>query len=161
MQVCRIDTDWGAFTASVTPLGISRLCFPAAGDDDREGDVARIEAFRGARAEQAHRLERELRQYLAGKRRIFTVAPVLPEGPVFHIRVWRALCAVPYAQTVSYGELAARAGSPLAARAVGQACGANPVPILVPCHRVLAANSLGGFSSGLDWKIRLLELEAR
>lgn len=67
---------------------------------------------------------------------------------------------IPPGETRSYGEIAAALGQPLASRAVGGACGANPIPVLVPCHRVLAANGrLGGFSGGLDWKRRLLAIE--
>ena len=79
----------------------------------------------------------------------------------FQQRVWKALCAVPSGCTRTYAEVAAVIGSPGALRAVGNACGANPIPILVPCHRVLAAgNKLGGFSGGLDWKRKLLAIES-
>lgn len=78
----------------------------------------------------------------------------------FQQRVWRALLGIPAGETRSYGEIARAIGNPKAVRAVGGACGANPVPVLVPCHRVLAANhKIGGFSSGLDWKRRLLARE--
>lgn len=84
----------------------------------------------------------------------------LSRGTRFQQRVWRELLVIPAGRTRSYGEIAARLGKPGAARAVGGACGANPVPLLVPCHRVLAAGGrLGGFSGGLDWKIRLLRVE--
>jgi O-6-methylguanine DNA methyltransferase len=79
----------------------------------------------------------------------------------FQRKVWRGLLAIPLGQTLSYGGLASRLGHPRSARAVGAACGANPIPLLVPCHRVVAASGrLGGFSAGLDWKRRLLNLEA-
>lgn len=78
----------------------------------------------------------------------------------FQQAVWRELLKIPNGKTRSYGEIAERIGKPKAVRAVGGACGANPVPVLVPCHRVLAANKkLGGFSGGLDWKRRLLARE--
>lgn len=81
-------------------------------------------------------------------------------GTAFQQRVWTALRGIRMGQTKSYGEIAAEIGSPKAMRAVGGACGANPIPLLVPCHRVLAANvHLGGFSGGLDWKLRLLASE--
>ena len=81
-------------------------------------------------------------------------------GTEFQQRVWTALRGIAMGQTKSYGEIATEIGSPKAVRAVGGACGANPVPLLVPCHRVLAANvHLGGFSGGLDWKLRLLAAE--
>lgn len=85
----------------------------------------------------------------------------LPEGPAFHRRVWRALIRVPFGKTVTYGTLALAVDSPKAARAVGQACGANQIPLFIPCHRVCASHGgLGGFSCGLPWKIALLEAES-
>ncbi len=81
-------------------------------------------------------------------------------GTPFQREVWKALLKIPCGETRTYGELAAAIGAPHAARAVGAACGANPIPVLVPCHRVLAANGkLGGFSAGLKWKRLLLERE--
>ena len=85
--------------------------------------------------------------------------PILLVGTDFQHRVWSALLDIPTGQTVTYGELAARIGKPKAARAVGTALGANPVPFFVPCHRVVAANGLGGFTGGLDIKKRLLSIE--
>ena len=81
-------------------------------------------------------------------------------GTEFQKSVWNALRKISFGKTKSYGEIARAIGKPKAVRAVGGACGANPVPVLVPCHRVLAANKkLGGFSGGLDWKRKLLALE--
>jgi O-6-methylguanine DNA methyltransferase len=78
----------------------------------------------------------------------------------FQQSIWRALLRIPTGRTSTYAELAAAAGHPRAVRAAGSACGANPIPVLVPCHRVVAsAGKLGGFSSGLDWKRRLLARE--
>ena len=78
----------------------------------------------------------------------------------FQKHVWNAMLKIPFGRTKSYGEIAAAIGKPKAVRAVGGACGANPIPVLVPCHRVLAANNkIGGFSSGLGWKSSLLERE--
>jgi O-6-methylguanine DNA methyltransferase len=83
------------------------------------------------------------------------------EGTEFQGKIWRNLLDIPYGEVVAYSELAQRAGAPKAARAVGAACGANPVPILVPCHRVIASDgSLGGFSCGLAVKRKLLQTEA-
>jgi len=100
---------------------------------------------------------RELAEYFAGERRAFSV-PLAPQGSEFQRSVWRALVAIPYGETMSYGELARRVGS--VARAVGLANGANPLPIIVPCHRVIGADgSLTGFGGGLAIKRALLELE--
>lgn len=79
--------------------------------------------------------------------------------PDFHVRVWKAMHAIPFGQTATYGEIARATGSPRAARACGQACGANPILLFIPCHRVVSACGLGGFGCGLEWKKRFLALE--
>ena len=110
---------------------------------------------RGAVAEAA----RQLREYFEGRRQEFDL-PLKPEGSPFERRVWDVTRRVKYGTVVSYGTLAARIGVPGGARAVGNALGKNPVPIVVPCHRVIHGDkSIGGFSSGLKWKRFLLELE--
>ncbi|MEE8189620.1 MAG: methylated-DNA--[protein]-cysteine S-methyltransferase [Kiloniellales bacterium] len=101
----------------------------------------------------------QLREYFANKRRAFDL-PLAPEGTAFQRRVWTAMARIPWGETRSYGALARDVGS--AARAVGGACGANPIPIVIPCHRVLATGGgLGGYSGGLGpaTKTLLLELE--
>ncbi len=126
----------GSFAAAVAPLGYVRL------DRDRAGDV-----------------RRQLEEYFAGQRRSFDVR-LAAAGTPFQRSVWNAVRAVPYGQTVSYGELASRLGHPAACRAVGAANGANPTPILVPCHRVIGAHGdLVGFGAGLPVKRFLLRLE--
>ena len=103
---------------------------------------------------------RQLDAYFAGELREFDL-PLAPSGSAFQLRVWEELRAIPYGDTISYGELARRVGDPSAARAVGLANGRNPLPVVVPCHRVIGADgSLTGFGGGLDRKRRLLELEA-
>jgi len=102
---------------------------------------------------------RQLAEYAAGERKQFDL-PLLPAGTPFQRQVWAELLRIPLGKFCTYGELAARLGKPGAARAIGHAVGANPIPILIPCHRVLAAGGqLGGFRLGTDWKVRLLELE--
>lgn len=101
----------------------------------------------------------ELEEYFDRRRKYFTI-PLCPPGTPFQQAVWSALRAIPYGQTVCYKDIAAEIGRPTAARAVGQANGANPLPILIPCHRVTAAGgSLGGYSLGLEVKRELLKLE--
>ena len=101
----------------------------------------------------------QLGEYFRGARREFDL-PLAPEGTPFQLVVWQALRAVPYGETLSYGELAQRVGLAGGARAVGLANGANPLPIVVPCHRVIGADgSLTGFGGGLDIKRALLALE--
>lgn len=111
-------------------------------DDSRFGDV-----------------RTQLQEYFAGRRRSFDLE-LAPRGTSFQREVWSALGEIPYGCTSSYGELAEAIGRPGAMRAVGGANGANPMPIVIPCHRVIAADgTLGGFGGGLDRKVLLLELE--
>jgi methylated-DNA-[protein]-cysteine S-methyltransferase len=103
----------------------------------------------------------ELEEYFAGKRERFDL-PLAFEGTAFQREVWNALLTIPYGETVCYKQLAEQIGRPKAVRAVGAANGANPIPIIVPCHRVIGADgSLTGFGGGLPLKRRLLELESR
>ncbi len=101
----------------------------------------------------------QLREYLSGKRREFDLE-YDPEGTDFQKDVWHALMRIPYGTTVSYSELAKMSGHPGAQRAVGNAVGKNPIPIFIPCHRVIRSDgSIGGFSLGIELKKRLLRLE--
>ena len=101
----------------------------------------------------------QLAQYFQGQRRKFEL-DLKFSGPPFTVKVWEALRAIPYGETMSYGELAARAGSPGSARAVGSAMRRNPLVLFLPCHRVIASQGkLGGFSCGVEWKRYLLNLE--
>lgn len=107
----------------------------------------------------AARVIAELAEYFAGRRKKFTF-PMAPRGTDFQRRVWSELRRIPYGRTMSYSELAARIGHPDAIRAVGRANGANPIAIVVPCHRVIGADgTLTGYGGGLDRKRFLLELE--
>ena len=107
----------------------------------------------------ASRARRELEEYFAGRRRDFSV-PLDLDGTAFQKKVWRALSEIPYGEVRSYGHIARRVGNPKASRAVGTANGANPVAIIVPCHRVIAGDgSLGGYGGGVNNKTYLLSLE--
>ena len=118
------------------------------GPDWREGEHA---VLRRARA--------QLAEYFDGRRRQFDL-PLSPRGTPFQRDVWLALAAIPYGETISYAQLATRVGRPAAMRAVGAANGRNPLPIVLPCHRVIGADgSLTGFGGGLPTKQFLLELE--
>ena len=102
---------------------------------------------------------RQLKAYFAGKLREFDL-PLEPEGTKFQVEVWRTLLTIPYGQTWSYSKLAAKVGRPSAFRAVGAANGQNPIPVIIPCHRVIGADgSLTGFGGGLPIKQKLLALE--
>jgi methylated-DNA-[protein]-cysteine S-methyltransferase len=104
---------------------------------------------------------RQLRAYFAGELETFDL-PLAPEGTPFQLKVWKLLCDIPYGGTISYGELARRVGNPKASRAVGLANGSNPIPIIIPCHRVIGSNGkLTGYGGGLPIKEKLLALERR
>jgi methylated-DNA-[protein]-cysteine S-methyltransferase len=102
---------------------------------------------------------KQVSDYLEGKRRDFDLA-LSPGGTPFQKRVWREIARIPFGRTITYSELAKRAGSPGSARAAGAATGRNPLSIIVPCHRVVGASgSLTGYAGGLDRKAKLLRLE--
>ena len=102
----------------------------------------------------------QLDRYFAGERLRFDV-PLAPYGTKYQHAVWKAIASVPYGETISYGELARRAGYPESPRAAGAATGQNPIGVIVPCHRIIGANgSLTGYAGGLDKKRALLALEA-
>jgi methylated-DNA-[protein]-cysteine S-methyltransferase len=104
---------------------------------------------------------RQLRAYFAGELQAFDL-PLAPQGTPFQLAVWKRLCEIPYGETTSYGELARRIGNPNASRAVGLANGSNPIPIVIPCHRVIGSNGkLTGYGGGLPIKEKLLGLERR
>ncbi len=104
---------------------------------------------------------RQLQAYFAGELESFDLQ-LAPEGTPFQLGVWRTLCEIPFGQTISYGELASRIGNPKASRAVGLANGSNPIPIVIPCHRVIGSNGkLTGYGGGLPIKEKLLALERR
>ncbi|TAM73799.1 methylated-DNA--[protein]-cysteine S-methyltransferase [bacterium] len=103
---------------------------------------------------------RQLHEYFAGKRRAFDLT-LAPDGTPFQLRVWEELRRIPYGTTTTYGTIAKSLGKPNAARAVGLANGANPIPIVVPCHRVIGSSgALTGFGGGIDIKAALLALES-
>ena len=103
--------------------------------------------------------KRQLELYFQGRLRVFQL-PLLMTATGMTRRVLEALEDVPYGETVTYGELARRIGSPEAARAVGRALGRNPLHVIIPCHRVVAARGRGGYAGGVEHKAQLLELEA-
>jgi methylated-DNA-[protein]-cysteine S-methyltransferase len=105
-------------------------------------------------------VERQLSEYFDGTRRSFEL-PLALAGSEFELRVWRALCEIPYGETTSYGAIARRIEAPGAARGVGVANGRNPIAVIVPCHRVIGADgTLTGYGGGLERKRLLLDLEA-
>jgi AraC family transcriptional regulator, regulatory protein of adaptative response / methylated-DNA-[protein]-cysteine methyltransferase len=151
-----IETEEGTFIAYYSEKGLAGLDFPQPAGR-RAGAPA---ATAPEQIKSLHRLTTEaLRQCLAGKMPE-ALPPLDVQGTEFQQRVWLALRKIAPGTTRSYSEIARAIGQPKAVRAVGGACGANPIPVLVPCHRVLAANQkIGGFSGGLNWKRTLLARE--
>ncbi|MDE3024358.1 MAG: methylated-DNA--[protein]-cysteine S-methyltransferase [Acidobacteriota bacterium] len=154
------DTAVGPLLVGVTDRGVCRVCF----DPDPELELERLARLYGPRvlrsSKPVERLRRELDQYLAGRRRDFDLDVDLRSRAGFPRRVLGELARIGYGETTTYGALAARAGNPRAARAVGTVMNRNPVPIVLPCHRVVGANgSLTGYGGGLHRKELLLRLE--
>lgn len=149
-----LESPVGPLFLAVSDDGLRAIEFPTSrhplrrGADWREGAHPLID-----------RTRQQLHEYFDGRRREFDL-PLAPLGTAFQRAVWQALASIPYGQTVSYVQLAARVGRPTASRAVGAANGRNPLPIVLPCHRVIGADgSLTGFGGGLPTKRFLLELE--
>ncbi len=158
-----LDSPLGRLLVAVTGRGLVRIAYEGEPDDAVLEELAREVSPRLLFApERIDEARRELDAYFAGKRRSFEI-PVdwsLMHG--FARRVLRATSRVPFGEVTTYGSVAAEAGSPRAARAAGNALGSNPIPIVVPCHRVLhAGGGLGGYAGGLDRKRFLLALEGR
>ena len=167
-----LDTPLGPMEACATDEGICRLEFTdgeASGSAADPGSVAggdsgaherSVADPRGAAGHHLSALNTQLGEFFAGRRRDFDL-PLVLAGTGFQERVWRELVRIPFGETISYEELARRAGSPGASRAAGQANGRNPIAIVVPCHRVVrASGEAGGYAGGPDRKLRLLDLEA-
>jgi len=150
-----IASPFGTFAAWVDGEGrLLRFFLSARG-------AARIDPGAEENARRLAPVQKQVNEYAKGARRDFDLE-LAPEGPDFHRMVWQALRAIPFGATTSYGELARRIGHPGAARAVGAANGANPIGLIVPCHRVIGADgSLTGYAGGLPLKRKLLEHEAR
>lgn len=145
MSTRAIKTPIGPLTLEADENAVTAIRFSAGGAQDASPLLDAAEA--------------QLREYFAGARRTFDL-PLAPHGTAFQRRVWAALRTIPYGETRTYGELAAAIDSPNASRAVGMANHRNPIPIIIPCHRVIGANgTLTGYAGGLEIKRRLLALE--
>ena len=154
-----VDSPLGALLVAVTERGLCRIEFDPEPDRDLEPLARRFGAriLRAPKAVDPPR--RQLAEYFEGKRTTFELR-VDADFDRFRLRVMDELARVPYGQVTTYGTLAARAGNPGAARAVGTFMNRNPVPIVLPCHRVVGANgTLVGYGGGLERKERLLQLE--
>ncbi len=157
-----LDTPLGRLLLAATPAGLVRVAFPVEDADAVLASLADQVSPRVLRAPgRLDEVARELDEYFAGRRHAFDVPVDLQLARGFRRAVLEKLVDVPYARTVSYAELAARTGSPRAVRAVGTACALNPVPLVVPCHRVVRSDGTpGSYRGGPDAKRRLLALEA-
>ena len=158
-----IDSPLGPLWIAVGPKGVLSIHY---GSEPDAGELARIVRAYGPGvlpdARRADAVARELDQYFDGRRRTFDVAVDLTPLTDFQRRILRATARVAFGDVSTYARVAARAGNEKASRAAGQALGANPIPIVVPCHRILASDgTLGGYAGGLEAKRRLLALERR
>jgi methylated-DNA-[protein]-cysteine S-methyltransferase len=155
----QFDTPSGDMIVAITEDDVvTRLVFP----NEHERWAAEISAKKHSIIANSPRCDfvvAQLDEYFGGKRSTFTLT-VRPDGTLFQRQVWSALQTIPYGATITYKELAERIGNPAAVRAVGRANGTNPIPIIIPCHRVIGADgSLTGFGGGLALKEALLRLE--
>jgi methylated-DNA-[protein]-cysteine S-methyltransferase len=154
-----LDSPLGLLSLFVTPRGLVRLAYGPA-EDELEEIAERLSPRIVAAPERTDELRRELEEYFAGERRGFDAAVDWSLIRGFATAVLQATARIPFGAVSSYREIAGEAGSPNAYRAAGNALGSNPVPIVVPCHRVLhAGGGLGGYTGGLDRKRYLLHLE--
>ncbi len=155
------DSPLGPLLVAATERGVCRISY----DPDAEAELDALARAHGARVLRSRRplekLRRELDDYFGRRRRSFDVAVDVASLPAFQRRVLTELARVPYGELATYGSLATRIGKPRAARAVGGALNRNPIPIVLPCHRVVGATgSLVGYAGGLERKRALLALEA-
>jgi methylated-DNA-[protein]-cysteine S-methyltransferase len=150
-QATVLDTPIGGIGVSVSDGAVTGVSFGAVASDE-PGDLEPVLADAVA----------ELAAYFAGERLEFSVATVLLRGSAFERAVWGQIAAIPYGETRSYGRIAHAVGEPGGAQAVGLACNRNPLPLIIPCHRVIGSDGkLVGFGGGLHRKRWLLQLEAR
>ncbi len=154
-----VDTPIGVLHIVATPKGVAQVDFVSTKQGRAQSKkTSPTPAAKQARAHIANAL-RQIREYFSGRRSDFDL-PLDLHGTPNQQMVWQGLLEIPYGKTLSYGELAEKIGAPRAARAVGTACGRNPVPVIVPCHRVIGSTGgLHGYGGGLWRKKLLLELE--
>jgi methylated-DNA-[protein]-cysteine S-methyltransferase len=153
MNATLIDTPLGKFRAQFTKHGLARLQFPKAKAEPITDSIEPPKNW-------LRQTTAALKTMLTGKTPKNLPPMDLSVGTAFQQQTWRALLRIPAGRTRGYGELARAVRRPKAARAIGGACGANPIPVLIPCHRVIGASgNLTGFSGGMHWKVKLLEIE--
>jgi methylated-DNA-[protein]-cysteine S-methyltransferase len=157
-----VDSPFGPLLVCSTEAGLVRVALPAEDTETVLRSVAERVSPRVLRApRRVERVRAELGEYFEGRRRDFDLALDWRLSSGFRLRALHAIAQVPYGSTATYTEVATGAGNPRAVRAAGSACATNPMPIIVPCHRVLrTGGGLGGYLGGLDMKRELLALEA-
>jgi O-6-methylguanine DNA methyltransferase len=160
------------YSSWVTPVGViyaaatlSGLCQITLGEMRERNFIRQIEALHGIRPHRKDAffltLKRELKRYFSGDLSAFSSPIAFLQGTPFERKVWRTLKTIPYGETRSYQWVSEQIGLPWAYRAVGGACGRNPLPIIIPCHRVISkSGKIGGYTGGISLKKRLLALEA-
>jgi methylated-DNA-[protein]-cysteine S-methyltransferase len=155
IRYARIATPLGSLLATSTHAALTGLYY----EGQPHAPTPRGDWIEDAGATPIADCARQLAEYLDGRRRSFDF-PMRPEGSDFQRRVWIEIAKIPYGETITYTQLAARAGAPGSARAAGAATGRNPLSIVVPCHRVVGSDgSLTGYAGGVPRKARLLEIE--
>jgi methylated-DNA-[protein]-cysteine S-methyltransferase len=156
-----VDSPIGRLLLAATPQGLVRVGFPSEDHEAMLADIAHRLSPRVLEApDRLDAVRRELDEYFEGRRHDFTTALDWSLSTGFRQRVLRAIAAIPFGEVRTYREMATAAGNPAAVRAAGSACGSNPIPLVVPCHRVLrTGGGLGGYGGGLPLKRQLLELE--
>jgi methylated-DNA-[protein]-cysteine S-methyltransferase len=156
-----LDTPVGPLLVAATPMGLVRIAYRVEGHDAVLDRLARELSPRILRApERLDRAAHELDEYFAGRRTAFDLPLDLSLARGFRRKVLSHLVRIAYGTTASYAAIAKASGSPRAVRAVGSACATNPLPVVVPCHRVVRSDgALGGYAGGLDVKRALLDLE--
>jgi methylated-DNA-[protein]-cysteine S-methyltransferase len=148
------------FATVRTPVGLLRVGGTNAAVDSVRFVTNGEPGFEGSGDGAVAQAVEELQEYFAGRLKRFKVTTRFEAGTGFQRGVWKQIARIPFGELLTYGEIAAKVGSPGATRAVGTACGANPIAIIVPCHRVLAAGRrIGGYGGGIDNKRWLLEHE--
>ena len=150
-----VKTPLGTFRISCDDTGLTEIILPNSNCNAKENETTKIKETPPL----LKRATKQISEYCKGRRTIFDL-PLSVNGTIFQQQVWDIIRHIPYGQTMSYGEIARQLGSTGKARAVGGAANANPLPLVIPCHRVIGSNgTLTGFAGGIEFKERLLNLE--
>lgn len=160
VYVHKFDSPLGQIRTAATKLGLALIALPGQPRSSFESSLNRLfpSCQRLPGGQHNLRAEQQIQEYLKGNRRQFSVKLDL-RGTAFQKLALQQVAAIPYGRTMSYGQIAEAIGHPMASRAVGSANAGNNLPIVIPCHRVVASKGLGGYGGGLAMKIKLLQIE--